>query len=454
MPPSQPSPGLWEQLLPTLLLERHNTAMVVIAATLLGLGSGIVGTFALLRKRALMGDCLAHCTLPGIALAFLGSVSLGLAGRSLPVLLAGAAASGIMGILSVQAITRSTRLREDAAIAATLSVFFGLGIVLLSFIQGLSSGTQGGLSHFIYGQTAAMQRQDALLMGSAAAIAIALALAFFKEFRLVCFDERFAAAVGIPVARMDVLMMALVVLVTVIGLQAVGLLLMVAMLIIPPAAARLWTERLGSMAILAALFGALGGYLGSSASAIFPRMPAGAVIVLTTGGIFLLSLLLAPRRGVLATSTRHASLRVRVAGDHFLRAAFEHLEATPAGPIPVDRIAAGRRWTRPTARAIVGLLQLRRLVARTPAGVVLSPQGKVEAARITRNHRLWEEFLVQHADMAASHVDRTADLVEHILSPRIVAELEAALARRADQKTAAPDVPPSVHPLPLGRSRP
>jgi manganese/zinc/iron transport system permease protein len=444
----------WENLLPTLLLQRHNTAMVVIAATLLGLAAGIVGTFALLRKRAMMGDALAHCTLPGIALAFLVSTWLGGAGRSLPTLLVGASVSGILGVLTILAIVRSTRLREDAAIAATLSVFFGLGILLLSYIQGLATGTQGGLGHFIYGQTAAMQRHDALLMAAAAAIAVAAALLLFKEFRLVCFDDRFAAAAwggDRSVLLVDLLMMALVVFVTVIGLQAVGLLLIIAMLIIPAAAARFWTERFGLMTVLAGFTGALSGYLGSSASAMFPRMPAGAVIVLSAGAIFFVSLLAAPRRGVVASTVRHARLRLHIARDHFLRAAYEAVEPSLSGAtaaqdspaITISEITRRRRWSRALTSLLVRLLAVQRLVATSRGAVTLTPRGVAEAARITRNHRLWEEFLVRHADMAASHVDRTADLVEHILSPEIVTELELSLANRRH----LPAVPPSLHPI-------
>ncbi len=442
--PPLPPAVFWRDLVSTLLLERHNTAMVVIAATLLGAAAGTVGTFSLLRKRAMMGDTLAHCTLPGIALAFLIANALGGAGRSLPVLLLGAAATGILGVLTVQGIVRSTRLREDAAMAATLSVFFGVGIVLLSYIQNLATGTQGGLMHFIYGQTAAMQRGDAIVMGGAAVLAVLIALGLFKELRLVCFDDRFAAAAGLHVGLIDLVMMGLVVLITVVGLQAVGLLLIVAMLIIPPAAARFWTERFGWMVALSGLIGAASGYLGSTASALLPRMPAGAVIVLTSGALFFLSMLVAPSRGVLASGLRRLRLRYRIAQDHFLRASYEQLEARGSGnALDVSEIRRNRGWSAAASSLLTGALIARGFVRRAEGRPELTRRGLAEAVRITRNHRLWEEFLVQRADMAASHVDRTADLVEHSLGPELVAELEAALVLRGE----LPAVPSSVHPL-------
>ena len=441
--------SFWRELWPVLLLQRHNTAMVVVAASLLGVAAGVVGTFALLRKRAMMGDALAHCTLPGICLAFLVATWTGVGGRSLPVLLVGAAITGVLGVLTVQWINRSTRLRDDAAMAATLSVYFGVGVVLLSYIQNLATGTQGGLSHFIYGQTAAMQTHDAILIGTAAVLAISVTLVFFKEMRLVCFDDRFAAATGLRVASFDLLMMGLVVLVTVIGLQAVGLLLIVAMLIIPPAAARFWTERFGSMVLLAGVIGGVSGYLGATASALLPRTPAGAVIVLTAGAVFILSMLAAPNRGVIAAGVRRVRLRTRIARDHFLRAAYEQLESGAAPRL--DVIAADRRWSALATAAVRWIVAGTGLARFDGETISMTDRGRAEAQRITRNHRLWEEFLVHRADLAASHVDRTADMVEHVLGPELVAELEASLAQRENSRA----IPPSVHPLiPHGGSRP
>lgn len=446
-----PSAGeVWRTL---TLQAGYNTGIVVLAAALLGIAAGTIGAFALLRKRSMMADALAHCTLPGIALAFLMATWLGGQGRGLPVLLLGASVTGVLGVVVVQAIVRHTRLREDAAIGSVLSVFFGAGVVLLSVIQNLRTGGQGGLNHFIYGQTAAMQESDAWLMAAAAMAAAAVVALFFKEFRVVCFDDRFAASIGVRVWWMDLLMMSLVVVATVIGLQAVGLILIVAMLVIPAAAARFWTERLGPLVVLAGVIGGLSGYLGASASALLPRMPAGAVIVLTAGVLFLASLLLAPSRGVLAAGARHIRVRVRIASDHFLRAMYEHLETAgaaagngPAGAISLRAVAADRRWSRPGASLLTWWMERRGLIRRHDGTASLTPRGLDEAARVTRNHRLWEEFLVRYAHLAASHVDRSADLVEHALSRKIVDELEESLLAKG--RMPGPGRPPrSVHPI-------
>lgn len=288
------------------LAAGYNTAVVVAGTAMLGLAGGTVGSFMLLRKRALVSDALSHATLPGIALAFLAATALGLEGRSLPVLLTGATISGLAGVLTIQAISRFTRLTEDAAIGAVLSVFFGIGIVLLSYIQSLDLGGQAGLKSFILGQTAAMSRDEATgiaLMALAAALVTTLC---FKEFRLVCFDPAFARAQGWPVGRIDLLLLLLVTLVTVIGLQTVGLILVVALLIVPAASARLLTDRLPVMVMLASLSGAVSGWVGASLSALLPRLPAGGIIVLVAGTVFLVSFVAAVLRRRLAWSANRS----------------------------------------------------------------------------------------------------------------------------------------------------
>ena len=403
----------------------YNTAIVVLGTTLLGVAAGIVGVFGLLRKRALMADALAHATLPGIGLVFVIAAEMGFNGRTLPLLLAGAAATGILGVLCVQWLLRRTRLHEDAAIGIVLSVFFGVGVVLLSYIQTMKGGNQGGIKAFIYGQTAAMSLGDVTLMASLALAAVIAAALLFKEFALVAFNDAFAKVGGWPVSRIDLLMMALVVLVTVAGLQAVGLILVVSMLIIPPVAARFWTQRLRTLVILAAVIGGLSGYLGSIVSSLFPRKPAGSVIVLTSGALFVFSMLVAPSRGVLASAWRRAGQRLRIAGDHVLEEAYGTGGTLAAAA--VERLAKVRGWSGWFRALILSRLRASGLTSSTPTGIVLTERGRIEGARIHRNHRLWEQYLVSYADVAPSHVDWSVDQVEHVLSEDLVASLEAEL---------------------------
>lgn len=441
----------WGEVFRVLTFQAgFNTSIVIIGATLLGFAAGNIGTFALLRNRALMGDALAHCTLPGLALAFIFASLLGFDGKSLPTLLAGATLTGVLGVITVQLLVRYSRLEQDTAIGAILSTFFGAGVVLMSIIQNLGTGQEGGLHHFIFGQTAAMNRFDAFFILAVAILASAVCLALLKEFRLVCFDEQFARSDGWPVATIDLTMMSLVVLVTVFGLQAVGLLLIVALLIIPAAAARFWTQRLTTMTVVAATIGALSGYFGASASALLPRLPAGAVVVLVSGVLFFGSLLFAPERGVLSSMFSALFLRIRIAKEHFLREVYETREASGVDPqasgipIALTSLLSARNWSLPFRTLMLLILRLDGTVCTDSDGITLSETGVKESALKVRNHRLWEEYLLTHSEISISHVDYSADLVEHFISEELLKKLEHSLHERG--KLSSPvEVPRCLH---------
>lgn len=276
----------------------YNTAIVAIGAILLGWAGGTVGTYLLLRQRSLVSDALSHATLPGVGIAFLLMAWFGGSGRFLPGLLLGAAISAMIGLAAVEWLTRRTRLKSDAAIGAVLSSFFGLGVVLLTIIQSLGIGRQAGIGSFLLGSTSGMLRNEAYTLAALALFVAFLVFVFRRPLTLVCFDETFARTSGIDIRRTDLLLMFLVMAVTVTGLRIVGLILVVALLIIPPVAARFWTEKTGTMIIVSGFVGAVSGFVGTALSASVPNFPAGPVIVLVAAVLFVLSLLFAPARGV------------------------------------------------------------------------------------------------------------------------------------------------------------
>ena len=427
-----------EEVADVALLRNHNTRLVVLSTTALGIAAGIVGTFLLLRKRSLMGDALAHSTLPGIAVAFVIMVQLGGDGKSLPGLILGATVAGVLGVLTMLAIRHTTRLGDDVAMGFVLSVSFGLGLALLGVIQKMPQASAAGLESFIYGKAASVVKVDFLLITSIALAAIIIAILLFKEFTLLCFDEAFAKSEGWPALGLDIILLGIITSVTVIGLQSVGLILIIAFLITPPATARFWTNRLSTMTILAAVIGGLSGWLGASISALIPRLPAGAVIVLTTSAIFLGSMIFAPTRGVFARSLRQRQLRKKVNRQHLLRAAFEILESRSPDSEHVSNttlsraeLLAKRTWKpKQLDRILKTEMAIGHMHPAPDKKLQLSESGFGEAARITRNHRLWEIYLVTHADIAPSHVDRDADMVEHILEADLVQRLENELRDR------------------------
>jgi manganese/zinc/iron transport system permease protein len=450
----------WQEWRRLILLEQYNTRVVIIGVTLLGCAAGMVGSFTLLRKRALMGDALSHATLPGIGLVFMLATVLGFDGKSLPLLLLGATVTGLAGLGAILVIRNATRLKEDTALGAVLSVFFGAGIALLGVVQQMKQGSAAGLESFIYGKTASMTVRDTQLIAAAALTCIGVCVLLFKEFKLLCFDEAFAGSRGFPTIRLDVVLMALVVTVCIIGLQAVGLILVIALLIIPAAAARFWTESMWKMFVISGTIGAVGGMVGAGASALFSRLPSGAMIVLICTALFMASMVLGTARGLLVRWLRRARLNRTVDRQHLLRAMYELLESslgaepTAAGVAPrsagisVNDLLEKRSWTAPRLLRAIRRAVRYRLVVYLGDKVRLTDRGKVEAARLTRQHRLWELYLITHAEIAPSRVDREADAIEHVLEPEVVAELETLL----DEKY--PAVPRSPHAIGGGTQRP
>lgn len=443
----------WSDIANILLLRDYNTRLVVICTILLGAACGLMGGFLLLSKRSLMGDTLSHATLPGVGIAFMISVALGMTGKSLPILLLGAALSGITGCLAVLFIRNHSRIKDDAAMGIVLSVFFGAGVAVLSIVQSIPEGSAAGLESFIYGKTASMVMDDFQVLIAVTVTVLLLSIFLFKEFRLLCFDESFAAAQGWPVRCLDALLLGLVTMVTVAGLQAVGLILIIALLITPAAAARFWSEHLDNMLILSATIGALSGWLGASISAFFPRMPAGAVIVLVVAVCFLFSMLFGSARGVLVRFIRHERLKRKVGRQHLLRALYEiieaggdNLRAMSPRPVAFRQVRGRRTWSDARLKHYIRQAYQDGLI-HEPEGemIQLTDAGFAEAAKVTRNHRLWEIYLIEFADVATSRVDRDADAVEHILGERMVATLESKLMQL--REAGSPGVPASPHPI-------
>lgn len=454
----------WNEVGRTLLLRDYNTRIVAIGTTMLGVAAGVVGVFMLLRRRSLLGDVVSHSTLPGIAIAFLVMEMIEPdSGKWLPGLLLGALLAGLAGILCTKWILRYTRIKEDAALAIVLSVFFGAGMALFKAVQDIPTGSQAGLNHFILGKTASMVSADVWIIAEVSAVILLVVGLLFKEFALLSFDEKFASSQGWPVFRLDLLLMLLVAGVTVIGLQSVGLLLVVAMLITPAAAARFWTDRLGRTTLVASLLGGSGAFCGVLISASYPRLAAGPVIVLTGVLFFLISMFFGVRRGVAVRIVTHQRLKLVVARQHILRALFEYLEPRCDSSAPLtsqlvkhivtaDDLQPMRSWARKRLGYLLRLAERDDYVTTVrDGGYRLTKAGAELAHRAVRNHRLWELYLIEYADIAPSHVDRDADDIEHLLGADVVASLEQLLSEQYPLMTVPPS-PHSIEALPTARA--
>ena len=437
----------------------YNTRIVLMGTLLLGMCAGVVGAFMLLRKKALVGDVASHAALPGIGIAYLVAegISPG-SGKSLPVLLVGASISAGCGVVLASLIQRLRLIKEDAALGIVLSLFFGLGIVLLTIIQGMKTGTAAGLNDFVFGKTAAITFADVVLIAIASLIVLVVCASLFKELTILCFDEEYAAALGWPAKRLDLLLTALVVGVTVIGMQSVGLLLVVALLIIPPTAARFWSDRLGPMVTISSAIGGLSCSLGVLLSANFERLAAGPIIVLSGAALFLFSLLFGSRRGTVKLYWRHQQAIQKKGQLDLLRTCYEDVERrlSPAEiarlqqgkdlpdltpyPISLGSLTAARAWTEGRlSRFLRAAILDGSLRSDSEGNFRLTQSGTRFAARAVRNHRLWEMYLIHFADIDLNRVDRDADLIEHVLEPGIVEQLETLL--KQEQSRAIPTNP-------------
>ncbi len=404
-----------------LSLQDPNIRYVVLGTVLLGASAGVTGTYMFLRKTSLIGDAVGHAVLPGIALAFMFFNT-----KNILVLLGGAIVTGWLSVYLINLITRRSRISADTAISLVLSVFFGLGILLLTVIQKSGNASQSGLDKFLFGKAASLVRQDVEVFAITALAVLLTVVLFYKEFKLISFDKDYAQSLDYPVQALEMLLSTLTVLTIAIGIQAVGVVLMSALLITPAAAARYWTHRLWLMLLLAAVGGMVASLSGSFISYLAPAMPTGPWIVVIISVIAVLSLLFAPNTGLLARQLRIRNNRRKMLTENILKIFFHSGEAEQA--LEQERTLADLQQVRdiPEPAMLRGLRMLRRdgKVIKTDNGWRLTEAGKHAARRVVRIHRLWEMYLTQYLRIKPDHVHEGAEAIEHIITPELEAELE------------------------------
>ncbi len=258
------------------LLADYTFQTVAIGAAILGMISGVMGCFATLRKQSLLGDGISHSALPGVVMAFLLTGN-----KNTEILLLGALIAGLIATGCIVGITHNSRIKFDGALAMVMSVFFGIGLVLLTYVQKMPNSNQAGLNKFIYGQASALLQRDVVIMSICGVVLLIFILLFWKEFKCFAFDEDFAKSIGLPIAKLNLLLSFMVVVSIIIGIQTVGVILMSAMLISPAVAARQWTNKLSVMVILSAFFGLISGVTGTAISSLVSKMPTGPIIVVS-----------------------------------------------------------------------------------------------------------------------------------------------------------------------------
>lgn len=399
-----------------------NTLVILAGTTALGICCGLVGALMLLRRRALLSDAIAHATLPGICIAFLLFES-----RSTLVLGLGALLSALIGAALVSWLPRFSRVRRDSATASVLGVMFGAGIALSAIIQRSGPGAAAaGLDSLLLGRAAGMLRSEALLLGGCALLMSLLILSLRKELLLSCFDPFFGRCSGQPMGSLDLLQTTLLATTVVLALPAVGVVLTAALIVIPPAAARFWTDRFNPLLLISALLGASSGILGTVISSNHPGLPAGPVIVLSAASFFTLSLLVAPKRGLIARKLKKVARQQQREIRRILHALLLASESDQKS-LSKDQIVAGSVAASPHS-----LEQAIRdgWVIRSDDQLQLTSPGREKATRARKSQEIWREWLTSEAAIDRDLIDLDEEDIEKLLSPELIRSLEHSIELR------------------------
>ncbi|WP_178861759.1 metal ABC transporter permease [Thiomicrorhabdus cannonii] len=418
-------PDVWELWLSFWRFEDINALWVLMGSLLLGMGAAVIGSFAFLRKRSLIGDALAHAALPGVMTAFLLFHS-----RDPWIMFSGALASSFIGFFIIDWLPKHTKIKPDAALAITLSFFFALGLMLLSYIQGLEVENKSGLDKILFGQAAAMTQDDIRLLAYVTVFILLVVTLFFHKFRLIAFNRLYAQSLGINIAFYELVLALLIVMAVVVGLQLVGVVLMAAVLLTPMAAARLWSDNLKTILLIAGLLGALSALISTQISYLAPAMPTGPWMVVSLAILFVASLLFAPQKGLLQRAWQQRRLRHKVAEENLLRTLYKLCERGDfhTRSFSLAEIQALRAM--PVSRLQIHLQRLAKngLVSHCPQGWCLTDAGFEQASLLTRRHRLWESYLNERADLTPEQIHLQAERIEHILTDEQSRQIEAELS--------------------------
>lgn len=400
-----------------ILGQNYNLLVVSIGTGILCLASGVVGTFSYLRKRALIGDVISHAVLPGVTIAFM------LTGVKDPLyFVLGAIGSGLLSVWCVDYIQRKSKLKPDTILALCLSVFFGVGIVLLTHIQHSGNAAQSGLDHFLFGKAASMNLKDVIVFSLIALLNTAVVIAFIRGFKVLSFDETYAKSIGFNVGLLKNLIAVLTVLTVAIGVQSVGVVLMAALLITPAAGARFLTNSIVRMLWFAALLGGISGITGAVISSTSSGMPTGPWVVICLSILAFVAILFGKEKGLVRRMKMRKENKQKIDDENLLK---ELYHQTNQAEKSVDLIALRDHENLKYLpfRDVLRRLRRRELVDHVKGHVVLNPAGLLAAKEVVRKHRLWELYLSKYFHLASDHLHDDAEGIEHVITPEIEAHL-------------------------------
>ena len=403
--------------------ENYTLFVVSIGSGILCFAAGVVGTFTYLRKRALIGDVISHSVLPGVTIAFM------LTGVKNPVyFLLGAISSGLLSIWIVDYVQAKSKLKPDTILALTLSVFFGVGIVLLTKIQHSGNAAQSGLDSFLFGKAASMGTLDVQLFSVIAVVNVLCIWFFLRGFSLVSFDENYAKGLGFNVSFLKSFLALITVVTVAIGVQAVGVVLMAALLITPAAGARFLTNSISRMLLYAGAFGFLSGVVGVVISYSGTGMPTGPWIVVVLSVFALLAILFGKKKGVLARMRLRNANNIKINNENVLKDVYK-IAKDGKNTISINDLVDQEKYVITKLKSILKRLENDDHLDQIRGLIILSDKGRLAAREVIRKHRLWEIYLSKYFQLDADHLHDDAEGIEHVITPEIEKELIRLLER-------------------------
>lgn len=404
-----------------------NVIYVVLGVFFINSSSAMIGTFAYLRKRSLIGDAVAHALLPGVCLGFLFTGQ-----KDILPLLLGATFTGWLSTYLVDLIVNNSKIKQDAAIGIVLSSFFAIGIVLLTYIQKNAAGQQGGLQQFLFGQAAAISKSDLTTLACVFVLIVIAIVLLYRPFQLISFNRDFAKSIGMPVRFLEFILTTLTVLSIAAGIQALGVILMSALIITPAATARFWTHRLRLMLVLAASISVISGISGAYVSYVKTEMPTGPWIVLILSLFTMASFFLSPQKGIFSRYLKSRANRRKILHENILKVFYQFHEEKGEEQSLGDKLKSSEILairTFDTADLTSGLRFLCNsgMMIKSDGAFQLTDTGRKESRRIVRLHRLWEQYLLKRTTIDTEHVHSGAEAIEHVITPELERELEREL---------------------------
>lgn len=410
-------------------MEITNTILfnATIGACILAFASAIVGSFAFLQRKTLVGDAVSHAILPGICLAFIFTET-----KNPAILLTGAFISGWISALCINFISEKSKIKNDTAISIVLSLFFGIGITLMSYIQTnpkYAHSNKSGLSNYLFGSITSITSSDLIFFSIIATLTLGIIILFYKQLKAVSFDPEYSKSIGINTQFIQNLLTALMVLSIVLGIKAVGVVLMAGMIITPAAVARFWTNRLKTLLFFAVLIAVFSCVLGSYISYISAG-PTGPWIIILLSFIAIISFFFAPKKGILARKWKQIQFKQKMLEENILKAIYQHQEKKDdfTATLSFEDILITRSFLpNQLDKGLKKLVKQGYLKQTETKKYHFTPEGLRKGQRTTKLHRLWELYLTNYMKIASDHVHEDAETIEHILTPELEAKLEAFL---------------------------